>query len=496
MQVRTPRQSGFRRVPTDSLPIYSAMSGDRAIFYAPRLVCVLYKRDAPAVLRHVERLASELPRGGNLRVASRSGAWHAAVRIVQAAGDAAREVTEASRQEFTPECLTLYVNNQCNMRCRYCYSQPTGNPDGTVSEEGVRAAARLVAGMCAAWNSPFTLAFHGGGEPTLDTQHVDRILDIAREEAGRFGLYPRTYIATNGAVSEETARWLAAQFDLVGVSCDGPPEVQDRHRPGLDGQPLSEYVGRTMSTLRRQGRPFHIRATISRETVDRQAEIVSYLADRYAPGEIRLEPVYVNPSGEAPLEGSHAAAFVGSFLAAQTAGAARGIPVTTSITRPDAVYGPYCNVLRRVLNLVPGDVATGCFLDSRPDGVARRGLQIGWLDSTRRVFRMDGECIRSLIARCSVRPVGCGDCLCSYQCTYGCPDRCALEASESSPLREGERGSFRCLVNRMLMEWMIREAADQAWTRTQRGHCQEVRDTQRMLKVAVYRDGQRDEVTP
>ena len=496
MQVQTLMPCGFKRLPVDLLPIYSAMSGDRAIFYAPRLVCVLDKRDAPAVLRCFEHLAFEPPRSENPRPTSPPGAWHAAAQLVQAARAAAREANDASRQEFRAECLTLYVNNQCNLRCRYCYSQPGADMKGAVSAEGVRAASRLVAGMCAARNAPFTLAFHGGGEPTLDRPQVDRLLDIAGEEAARAGIHLRTYIATNAVVSEGTARWLATRFDLIGVSCDGPPEFQDRHRPGRDGRPLSEYVGLTMARLQQHGRPFHIRATISRETVGRQAEIVSYLADRYAPCEIRLEPVYVNPSGEAPLEVSHAATFVSGFLSAQTAGAARGIPVTTSITRPEAVYGPYCNVLRRVLNLVPGDVGTGCFLHSRPDGLARRGLQTGWFDSTRGVFRVDAECIRSLITRCSERPDGCLDCLCSCQCTYGCPDRCALEAPATPPLHEDERGSFRCLVNRMLMECMIVEAADQAWTRTQREYCREVRDPQRMLRVVVCRDGQIDEVRP
>ena len=118
-----------------------------------------------------------------------------------------------------------------------------------------------------------------GGEPTLHPRQVDRFLGIAWEEAGRFGLHPRTYIATNGAVSSETAYWLAARFDLVGISCDGPPEIQDHNRPGRDGKPLSGYVEHTMSTLKRYARPFHVRVTVSCDTVDRQAEIVSYLAD-------------------------------------------------------------------------------------------------------------------------------------------------------------------------------------------------------------------------
>ena len=496
MQAQTTLKFDFRRLPLDSLPIYSVMSGERAIFYAPRIVCVLDQRDAPAVLGCLERLACELPRSEDPPAMHRPGAWHAAVRLVQAARAAAREVTDASRQEFRAECLTLYVNNQCNLRCRYCYSQPGAHAEEVVSEQAVRAASRLVAGMCAECNLPFTLAFHGGGEPTLDPSHVDRLLEIAGQEAARFGVHLQTYIATNAVVSEATARWLATRFDLVGVSCDGPPEIQNRHRPGRDGRLLSEYVGRTTSRLRQYDRPFHIRATISRETIDRQAEIVSYLADRYAPSEIRLEPVYVNPSGEPPLEVPHAAAFVSGFLSSQTVGATRGVPVTTSITRPDAVFGPYCNVMRRVLNLVPGDVGTGCFLYSRPSDVARRGLQTGWFDSDHGVFRLDAEGIRSLITRCSERPVGCCDCLCSCQCTCGCPDRCAVEVSGPAPFRAGERGSFRCLVNRMLMEYMIVGAAEQAWDRHQSGFFREVWDPQRKLNVMVYRDGQREEVRP
>lgn len=479
-------QSGFSRACPELPAVHVATAGDHAILYTPGVVCVLANRDLPAALRCIERLAKEPPAGEESQAVLQSEERRAAAHIVRAAREAVLQVARASDQAFAPECLTVYVNNRCNMSCRYCYSKPDASGD-SVSAEGVRAASRLVAGACAERNVPFSVAFHGGGEPALDPQYVDLLLDIAREEARRFGLCPRTYISTNGAVSDDAAAWLATRFDLVGVSCDGPPEVQDRYRPGRDGRPRSALVEGTLSTLSRLGRPFHIRATISRETVERQSEIVSYMADCCAPAEIRLEPVYSNQSGEPPLAVADAAAFVSGFVAARKASAERGIPVTTSITRPDAVYGPYCNVLRRVLNLIPGDVATACFLKSRPSEVARRGLQTGSLDSTGTHFRMDEEVTRSLIARCSARPAACGDCLCSIQCTLGCPDRCVLEACDMPPLYGGERESLRCLVNRMLMESSIREAADRAWAAAREGHCQETQDAGSALSVTVLR---------
>jgi uncharacterized protein len=497
MPAQTLEVRGFRRVPVDSLPLFWLINGDCAVFYAPRQVCVLDACEAPAALRYVERLATEPPPRERLEPTAGDMTWRVAARLVQAARGPAREVTEAGRRQFRPECLTVYVNHQCNLRCRYCFSQPRALADTTVSPEAVRAAARLVAEACAARSSPFTVAFHGGGEPTLSRRQIDRFLRIAGEEGSRFGLRLQTYIATNGVVSEETANWLATQFDLVGVSCDGPPDIQDRQRPGHNGQACSDQVGRTMSTLRHRGRPFHARATITHETVDRQEEIVTYLADHYVPEEVRLEPVYVNRSGATPLATSQAAAFVSGFLAAQAAGAARGISVTTSITRADAVYGPYCNVLRKVLNLVPGDLATGCFLDSRLDEIGRRGAHMGSLDAVRGVFHLEASRIRSLIARCSKRPAGCDDCMCSHQCTYGCPDVCMLVASPSSRGPGGAQGSFRCLVNRMLMERIVLGAADRAWARTPVGRWQDVWDERSDLSVIVCRNanGKQEEAT-
>ena len=484
MELQIYRPSAFRRVPADSLPVFAAVDKNRTTLYTPRLACVLDKGIAPAVMDYIEQFAAASPTGNVSCASFPSMAMQAALRIVRAARVAEDEMIEAAQQKFEPECLTLYVNNYCNMHCHYCYSRPGASRENRVSADAVRAASRLVARACAKRNNPdFALAIHGGGEPTLEKEHVTRLLGIVTEEAGQYGLRLRSYIATNGAVSEETAHWLATRFDLVGVSCDGPPSIQDSHRPGRNGQPLSKNVARTMSILRRHSRPFHIRSTITGATVGRQAEIVAYLADYHAPTEIRMEPVYSNPSAERPLGVSQVATFVDGFFSAQAAGETRGISVTTSITRPGAVYGPYCNVLRRVLNLVPGDIATGCFLDSRPEEIAHRGAQVGTFDVANGAFLLDTECIDTMIDRCSRQPDGCKDCLCSHQCTRGCPDLCALDTKESVHPHK----TFRCQANRMLLARTIHESITEAWNQTPDGECRTVHHPRRMLDVAVYK---------
>ena len=485
MQIFLSDQSRFKPVPGLRLPIYLSDFGDHVLVYAPGLACVMNRRDKKIFMDHtgdfIRAEALNEPGSSELLTNIRS----AAMRIVAGAQRAVQERAQVSRRPYTPECLTVYVNNQCNLKCRYCYSLPGDRPDGGVSTSGVREAAKLVARECAARNLPFTLVFHGGGEPALHPRQVDRLLDIASEEAAKFGLQTRTYIATNGAVPETTAHWLARRFDLVGISCDGPPEIQDYHRPGRTGRAMSRYVERTMEILTRKKRPFHVRVTVSARTLDLQARIVSYLTRNFGPEEIRIEPLYANSSCEPSFKGADAAAFAAGFLDAREKGRAVGVGVTTSITRPSDVYGPYCNVLRQVFNLVPGDVGTACFLESRPENIATRGLMTASFDPAANRFRINNDLIRSLMIRCADRPARCNTCLCSFQCTYGCPDHCILDVSSQTADFSETGGAFRCRVNKMLLEAFIRGAARDAWVRSGARAYREVWDPHRMLTVLV-----------
>jgi hypothetical protein len=281
-------------------------------------------------------------------------------------------------------------------------------------------------------------------------------------------------------MSAERGRWLARQFDLIGLSCDGPPDIQDRQRPTRSGSCTSADVVRTAGILRRARKPFHMRATITKDTLARQPEIARWMAEHFAPAEIRLEPVYANPAGPTELTADDAAGFVDGFLAARREASAQGIPVTTSLTRPGQLYGRHCNVLRNVLNLAPGDVATGCFLESRETTMNQRQVRVGGPRSPTRVFELDHPHIASLAARCAAIPTGCETCLCRFQCSYACPDVCALESSASA-------ATFRCQAHRLLMAALIQDAARRAWAGTSGGSNRIESDLPTELRVAVCR---------
>jgi sulfatase maturation enzyme AslB (radical SAM superfamily) len=341
---------------------------------------------------------------------------------------------------FLPECLTVFCSNKCNLACRYCHASPVTAAGPPISDRVLADAADIVAASCARRGVAMTFALLGGGEPLLDRDDAARILGILRERAAAAGVPLRTYVATNGVVPEETARWAAAEFDLIGLSCDGPPAVQDAQRPARGGGPSSPHVERSAAALRESGRPFHVRATVTAESLGMQSDVVAYTAGTLGAAEVRLEPVYANPGATVALTADDADAFCDGFLVARRAGAELGVPVTTSLMRPNEPHGPHCNVLRGVVDLTPDGIATGCFLESRAEGIDARRVRMGGAHPVTGRFELDSARIAELAAACGHVPEECRDCPLEHACSRGCPDICMLGTGSGAP----HRGTFRC----------------------------------------------------
>ena len=150
----------------------------------------------------------------------------------------------------------------------------------------------MVARFCVQKDKPFHLVLHGGGEPTVHPSLIERITDMTKNIAGKYGLDWFGYLATNGVMSESRAGWAAGLFSLIGLSCDGPPDIQDTLRPMPNGEGSSKIVERTARAISESGGAFLIRTTITPQTVHRQEEIVEYLHKRLGAAIIRIEPVY------------------------------------------------------------------------------------------------------------------------------------------------------------------------------------------------------------
>jgi sulfatase maturation enzyme AslB (radical SAM superfamily) len=383
-----------------------------------------------------------------------SAIWPAVAELRRHAARAQQLWAEAQTQPFAPVCLTLYLNNECNLGCAYCYANPSPRPQPRLELSTARAGAEVVARNCQAQTLPFILVFHGGGEPTLHQALADQILDEVERIVANYHLPIFRYVATNGVMPARKAVWLAERFDLIGLSCDGPSWLQDRHRPLWGGGATSASVERTAAIVQEAGKSLHTRVTITPHSLQYQTEIADHICRQLKPKEIRVEPIYQAGRAEANncIEIDHAEQFVTEFLKARDLARGYGIPWQISGSRPWEIHGPYCHVFRHVLNLVPGGAATACFKTTIAAQTRQQGVMIGQMDSTSGIFTLQQDDIQNLRQALRVFPAKCQSCFNQYHCVRDCPSYCPLEGT--TPTSE-----FGCQVQKKLVNALLQNMA-------------------------------------
>ncbi|MFH1136959.1 MAG: radical SAM protein [Pseudomonadota bacterium] len=429
------------------LPVFRLEWEDRAVFYVPPGELALVDLATAAAIETAWRQGRP-PREDPL-------AAEVEGRLRARAGEALDRRRRLSERPYQPECLTVVLTDACRFACEYCYSRMSrsAGPGAGPTEAQVAAAAALAAENSRERGGPFRLVVHGGGEPTLDFHLLEKVVRLTRALAGRRGLDWTGYIATNGFLSTSRAAGLARMFDRVGLSCDGPPDIQDRQRPLASGRPASRVLERTAQILAESGIELSARATITPRSFRRQVEIVEYLCSGLKIRDIRFEPVF--GAGKAGFEPDLAEEYAANFLAARRQAARLGGNLSQAGVRPEEIHGPFCEVSRNVLRLVPGGWASACFLFPGVHGLTAAELKIGAPDPISGRFLIDANAVAALGRAADRIPSACRDCLNIFHCSRGCPDRCPV-----SP-RPGPDpgGDFRCRLNQALARAMILEAA-------------------------------------
>ena len=397
----------------------------RSLFYTPGwVVSVPFSLAAPFLNALQSGTQGDVPQADDLRL-----------RAVQAR----RVWTEMHSNQFQPLCLTLYLNNSCNLNCLYCFSDPGSQKPAHLSLEALQSAAEIVAVNCQSNQKPLTVVFHGGGEPTLDHKLVFQALDRLDNLAASHNIPVFRYLSTNGVMSASLAARLAARFNLIGLSCDGPQDIQNHQRPlqKRSGYTSNWFVEQTARVVHAAGKPLHVRVTVTPDTMQRQAEIADYICRILKPQEIHVEPLYGLGRADSGFcfGTDQAETYVSAFFEAQSVAKKYGIPWSASGSRPSEIHNAYCHVWRNVLNLTPEGVATACW------------------DESAGKFVLDSSQIDGIIRALSQEPQACVTCFNRFHCVRQCPESCLLEA-------DVQTGGFRCRLQALMTDTLIRKTAD------------------------------------
>ena len=145
----------------------------------------------------------------------------------------ARTTAAEAARAMKPRAFALELTKGCNLRCGYCYyagREEAYDPKTRMSREVAYQSVEVLLRDGPA-DQPVHVHFFGG-EPLLDFPLLRAVTLYGERRAREAGKVITFEVTTNGTRLEpQVIEFLNAHAISVGVSFDGPPEVQDAARP-------------------------------------------------------------------------------------------------------------------------------------------------------------------------------------------------------------------------------------------------------------------------
>jgi uncharacterized protein len=180
---------------------------------------------------------------------------------------------------------TLFLTRRCNLACHYCYV-------GKVADRmSPQVAGRVI--NFAFENTPASedieIDFFGG-EPLLEFPLLKEITFNLEADPRYDPRRVKVGLATNGTLlTLEMLEFFKRHCIGMTISCDGPPPIQDSHRPLADGSGSSRLVEQSiLSAVSVLGR-VPLNAVFGPDTVEHLARTVEYFSS------LGVRQIFLNP---------------------------------------------------------------------------------------------------------------------------------------------------------------------------------------------------------
>jgi len=195
-------------------------------------------------------------------------------------GTVASRIAARIAARFSPPLAVcdLYITENCNHRCEYCFVKGK-NEHRKLTEEVARAAIEYL--LRASQKMSWVSILFFGGEPLLEFELLRFVVAYGRQRGKETGKDVRFNMTTNGTLmTEEMARFLAEHGITYLLSIDGAKETHDAHRRLVEGGSSFDAVMPRLPMMKRYQPWQGSRVTLHPTTVGRLREDVEFLYGR------------------------------------------------------------------------------------------------------------------------------------------------------------------------------------------------------------------------
>lgn len=351
------------------------------------------------------------------------------------------------KDSFSPTTAVLFLTDQCNFRCVYCYANGGQARHQRLSVPmGEKAIAIVCQNAIKAGHEHFLLGFHGGGEPVTAWQNFKELVSFART----CELPSKIQLTSNGYWTRKQISWIMEHVDEVSLSFDGVKSIQDAQRPLLNGKGTFDVVMKTIQLLDQEKKSYGIRMTVTQENIHKIEHNMKFMCSQTQCQTFQLEPAF--SQGRASRTGTvvkQTERFAQEFMKAWAIAAAEGRHVYYSGARPWLITNRFCQAPDTALIVGPDGFLTSCYeICDRNHKLANRFI-FGDL-STEDGLTVNTDIRKSFHQIVSERRQKCRNCYCYWHCAGDCPSK-TITAEDGGHLVFGER----CELNRRITKELI-----------------------------------------
>ena len=187
-----------------------------------------------------------------------------------------------------PYNMGILPTNECNLRCRYCYSETGERPKQNLSKSHVRIFINLLVKNAILHSKAqkrrveSKLVISGGGEPTFQWGLFKYIVEYFTSICNEHNISRKIVLVTNGVMSGSNTDYVIKNIDQINLSADGFPDIQNAQRPLVNGSGSFEYIDKFIHRCEESGKELLVRSTVLHDNFENMQEICKYYFNNYS----------------------------------------------------------------------------------------------------------------------------------------------------------------------------------------------------------------------
>lgn len=345
------------------------------------------------------------------------------------------------------EMISFFLTTKCNLNCIYCYTNKLEHKHQTIDFE----FAKLGMDEYFQTNMKKHIRFFGAGEPTCEFVLLKKIKDYAYSIVGD---KLSVEIQTNGAFNKNIRDWLSENVDIIWVSSDGLPELQDQNRPTKTGEPSSKKLAENVQYLTKNCKGITgIRSTITSANVRKQKENIEYFS-KLGVKHIWTDPIFPSVGEIQCSNNIDIMEYAKEFIKAKEFADKNGIVYGSILTcNFDKKITYNCRACIPVPHLTTDGYVSACDMalygkDENPMSVFIYGK---WDKENNKII-YDEKKIENLRSRNADNMPGCKNCSAKYHCAGYCLGEVTNETGNMFGRKRRVCGPIRFLLKNLTSE--------------------------------------------